>query len=55
MTDSKISLESAILNPDPKSSQALMADINGGPGVHRDGDSSSQLGRDAPFIALRYR
>lgn len=44
-------LESAILNPNPQ----IIAGINGGPGVHWDGDSSSQLGRDARFIALRYR
>ncbi|KAL9639611.1 MAG: hypothetical protein Q9204_001021 [Flavoplaca sp. TL-2023a] len=43
-------LESAILQP---RSQIIIG-INGGPGPHWDGDSPSQLGRDARFIALQY-
>ena len=44
-------VETAILNPHPQ----IIVGVNGGPGVHWDSDSPSQLGRDARFIALRYR
>ncbi|KAL8737325.1 MAG: hypothetical protein Q9181_001781 [Wetmoreana brouardii] len=43
-------LESAILQPHPQ----IIVGINGGPGVHWDGDSPSQLGRDARFTALQH-
>lgn len=45
-------LASAILTP---FAGQVVAGINGGPGVHWDRDSASQLGRDARFTALRYR
>lgn len=43
-------LELAILNP---SAKQIVTGINGGPGVHWDRESSSQLGRDARFVGLR--
>ena len=45
-------IESAILQP---YSAQIVAGINVGPGSHWNQDSSSQLGRDARFWALRYR
>ena len=45
-------VEFAILNP---SATQIIAGINGAPGVHWDCNSSSQLGRDARFTALRFR
>lgn len=51
--DTVLSLvELAILNP---SAMQIVAGINGAPGVHWDRTSSSQLGRDARFTALRFR
>lgn len=45
-------VELAILSP---FEQQMVAGINVGPGAHWNQDSSSQLGRDARFWALRYR
>ncbi|KAF2194360.1 putative polyketide synthase [Zopfia rhizophila CBS 207.26] len=45
-------IESAILAP---FDEQIVAGINVGPGAHWNQDSSSQLGRDARFWALRYR
>lgn len=51
--DTVLSLvELAVLEP---SATQIVAGINGGPGVHWDRESSSQLGRDARFTALRFR
>jgi hypothetical protein len=44
-------IESAILAP---FDEQIVAGINVGPGAHWNQDSSSQLGRDARFWALRY-
>lgn len=44
-------VELAILEPNAKQ---IIAGINGAPGVHWDRESSSQLGRDARFTALRH-
>jgi len=45
-------LESAILAPyDPQ----VIIGLNPGPGHHWDRDGESQLGRDARFLALKYR
>lgn len=45
-------IESAILTP---FCAQILAGINVGPGAHWNQDTSSQLGRDARFWALRYR